>query len=461
MAENRLWGGRFQAEEDPLFAQFNDSLCFDRELLEEDVEGSLAYCRALERAGIFTQAERKKVERALRRILEEHLRDPDLVRSSGAEDVHTYVEQKLSGNVGGLALKLHTGRSRNDQVATDLRLYLRRKASGVESELNRLMASLAGAADRHMGVVVPGYTHLQRAQPVLFSHHLLAYGEMLLRDRERLRQCAVRLNECPLGSGALSGTVYAVDRTALAHDLGFSNPTRNSMDAVADRDFVLDFLFFASVLHVHLSRLAEDLSLFSSAEFGFVVMHDSFASGSSLMPQKKNPDAVELIRGKTGRVFGHLLSMLTVLKRLPLTYNKDLQEDKEGLFDCVRTVEICLRVMSRVIGSMEVRPERMTEAALDGHLNATELADYLVARGMPFREAHHLAGKMVVRALELGVRLEQMPLTTYQTFSMLIGEDVYDWLLLDRAIARRTEQGGTSPRTVRRALAGFRKRIER
>ena len=349
MPRKKLWGGRFTSEEDPFFAEFNDSLSFDRELLDADIEGSMAYARALERAGVFTRRQRLEVERGLRLTLQEARKDPQAIARSSSEDIHSYVEEALGRKVGSLALKLHTGRSRNDQVATDLRLYLRQKEKSIESQINQLLTAIANAAQKHFQVIVPGYTHLQRAQPVLFAHHLLAYGEMLLRDRQRLREASQRMNICPLGSGALSGTIYPIDRDALARDLNFSAASENSMDAVADRDFVLDFLFFASTLLMHLSRLAEDLILYNSAEFAFVQMDDSLASGSSLMPQKKNPDALELVRGKTGRVYGHLMSLLTVLKGLPMTYNKDLQEDKEALFDSVRTVEHCTLMVQKVL----------------------------------------------------------------------------------------------------------------
>jgi argininosuccinate lyase len=456
----KLWGGRFTSEEDPFFAEFNDSLPFDQELLEADIEGSLAYARALERARVLTQRERLSIEKGLRLILDEHRLAPQAVTRSQAEDVHSYVEEVLGKKVGSLALKLHTGRSRNDQVATDLRLYLRKKESAIETRIDDLLKTVANVAEKHIRVIEPGYTHLQRAQPVLFSHHLLAYGEMLLRDRQRLKEASRRLNVCPLGSGALSGTVYSIDRHALARDLKFSSASENSMDAVADRDFVLDFLCFASTLLMHLSRLSEDLILFSSSEFSFVQMDDSLSSGSSLMPQKKNPDALELVRGKTGRVYGHLISLLTVLKGLPMTYNKDLQEDKEPLFDSVRTVERCTVMVQKVLERMRVQPERMLEAAQKGYLNATELADYLVAKKMPFREAHHMVGKIVVRTSELGITLEEMPLREYQSFSPLFENDLYECLDLAKVLSRRRERGGTAPGTVRQSIRAFRKRIK-
>ena len=459
MARKKLWGGRFAAEEDPFFAEFNDSLSFDRELLDADIEGSTAYARALERAGIFTRRDRLTVEKGLRELLEESKRNPRAFARSQAEDVHSYVEEALGKKVGDLALKLHTGRSRNDQVATDLRLYLRQKESGIEKRLDALLETIASTADKHFRVIVPGYTHLQRAQPVLFAHLLLAYAEMLLRDRQRLREAALRLNICPLGSGALSGTVYRIDRDTLAKDLNFSSAAQNSMDAVADRDFVLDFLFFASALLMHLSRLSEDLILYNSAEFSFVQMDDSLASGSSLMPQKKNPDALELVRAKAGRVYGHLMSLLTVLKGLPMTYNKDLQEDKEALFDAVRTVERCALMMQKVLETMRIQPERMLQATKEGFLNATELADYLVEKKMPFRDAHHMVGKIVVRASELGITLEELPLREYQSFSPLFENDLYESLDLSKAVARRKERGGTAPESVRESIRLLRKRV--
>jgi argininosuccinate lyase len=460
LPRKKLWGGRFVSDEDPFFAEFNDSLSFDRELLEDDIEGSRAYARALERAGVFTRKERLSVEKGLQQVLEENRRDPSIIVRSQAEDVHSYVEQALVGKVGSLALKLHTGRSRNDQVATDERLYLKRKEAGIEAALDCLLKAIADLAEKYSDVIIPGYTHLQRAQPVLFSHHLLAYGEMLLRDRQRLRAAAASADVCPLGSGALSGTVYSIDRDALAGDLNFSAVSGNSMDAIADRDFILDFLYFASAFHMHLSRLAEDLILYNSAEFSFVQMDDSIASGSSLMPQKKNPDALELIRAKTGRAFGHLVSLLTVLKGLPMTYNKDLQEDKEGLFDSVRTVESCLQMALRVIEKIRINPERMRDAATRGYLNSTELADYLVAKKMPFREAHSLVGKIVMRASEQSLSLEELPLREIQSFSPLFESDVYQCLKLERVVSRRKEKGGTAPVAVQKALRLFRKRIQ-
>jgi argininosuccinate lyase len=460
VSRKKLWGGRFTADEDPFFVKFNDSLLFDKALLEADIEGSLAYARALERAGVYTRHDRLRVEKGLRSVLEDTRRRPDAIDRSRAEDVHTFVEEALALKVGTLARKLHTGRSRNDQVATDLRLYLRRKEFEIEASIDRLILAIAVLAEKHPSVVLPGYTHLQRAQPVLFAHYLLAYGEMLLRDRERVREIRERANVCPLGAGALSGTVYAVDRKALARDLGFASPSANSMDAVSDRDFVLDFLFFASTILMHLSRLSEDFTLYNSSEYSFVQMDDSVASGSSLMPQKKNPDALELVRGKTGRVYGHLFSLLTVLKGLPMTYNKDLQEDKEGLFDTIRTVEDCLEMVRRVLEKIRICPERMGASTAKGYLNATELADYLVARKVPFREAHGVAGKIVARASELGKTLEELPLREFQSFSPYFDDDLYQCLDIKNALSRRKELGGTAPKSVRKAIQSLRRRIQ-
>jgi argininosuccinate lyase len=459
LPRKKLWGGRFSSDEDPFFAQFNDSLSFDHRLLQADIEGSLAYARALERAGVFTRAERLKVEDGLRRVLEDNQKNPGTVTRSQAEDVHTYVEEALKEKVGALALMLHTGRSRNDQVATDLRLYIMQKENAIEKGINALLKTLAQLAEKYLLVVMPGYTHMQRAQPVLFSHYLLAYGEMLMRDRQRLRESMARASVCPLGSGALSGTVYAIDRDALARDLGFSAASQNSMDAVADRDFILDFMFFACTLLMHLSRMSEDFIFYNTSEFSFVQLDDSVASGSSLMPQKKNPDALELLRGKSGRVYGHLVALLTVLKGLPMTYNKDLQEDKEGLFDAVVTVENCIRMAKSVLEKITVNPACMREATARGFLNATELADYLVAKKMPFREAHGVAGKIVMRATELGVTLEELPLREYQAFSPLFAEDLFEHLSLEKTLSRRKEFGGTAPAAVRQSIRSFRNRI--
>jgi argininosuccinate lyase len=459
LAKKKMWGGRFASDEDPCFEEFNRSLRFDKALLEFDIQGNLAYAGALERAGVLTRGQRKKLEDGLSSILREHRKSPRRIAMSRAEDVHSYVEQELEVRVGELAGKIHTGRSRNDQVATDLRLYLRAGYRSVEHEINGLLRVLADTAQKFMTVILPGYTHLQRAQPILAAHFFLAYGEMLLRDRQRIWQAGTRLEICPLGSGALSGTVYDIGRDLLARELGFAAASENSLDAVSDRDFVLDFLYFAAVTMMHLSRLSEDLIIYSSAEFGFVQLDDRVTSGSSLMPQKKNPDALELIRGKCGRVFGHLLGFLTTLKGLPMSYNKDLQEDKEGLFDSVSTLTSSVIMMRRVLETIRIDTRRVEAALAGGYLDATELADYLVARNIPFRKAHYLVGRIVMRAIKLDLRLDQLPLEEYRSICPLFDEDLYARLNPKAAVTRRGERGGTAPAAVRKALARFRRKI--
>ena len=453
MPRKMLWGGRFAAEEDPFFAEFNDSLAFDRELLDADIEGSLAYARALERAGVFTRKERLTVEKGLRQLREENSRDPKAVGRSRAEDIHSYIEEALGKKAGNLALKLHTGRSRNDQVATDLRIYLSEKEKNIERQINALLETIAAAAQKHIRVIAPGYTHLQRAQPVLFAHHLLAYGEMLLRDRQRLREAALRINVCPLGSGALSGTVYPIDRSALAADLGFASASDNSMDAVADRDFVLDALYAAAVIMLHLSRLAEDLILFSTEEFQFISLPDELCTGSSLMPHKKNPDALELIRGKAGRTTGDLMGLFATVKGLPMTYNRDLQEDKEPLFHGVETAKDALAVAALAIRGFTVDRERMERAARESYMPAVEAAEYLAARGVPFREAHHIVGTMVRECETNGRFLWQITVDEFRVYSPAFEEDIVRLMDPNAILSARKTAGGASVEEVEKQIA--------
>ncbi|MBL8764535.1 MAG: argininosuccinate lyase [Phycisphaerae bacterium] len=459
-----LWGGRFNAASDPLFKQFNDSLPVDRRLVHADLEGSRAWARALGRAGVLTHEEVSRLVATLDDIENDVRSDPAPLAESREEDVHSWVESELVRRVGDLGKKLHTGRSRNDQVATDLRLWCREAIGARLSELDALQRALLDLADRETGTVFPGYTHLQRAQPVTLGHWALAYFEMLARDSERLRECRQRMNRCPLGSGALAGTAYDIDRESLARDLGFSSPTANSLDAVSDRDFVFDLIAAAALTGVHLSRLSEDLVVYSSQEFGLVELDESVSSGSSLMPQKKNPDSVELIRGKTGRLLGSLVAITVTLKGLPLAYNKDMQEDKEPLFDCLDTLSISVRIMVRVLATLRVN-HAACRAAVEGdgrggYLNATELADYLVGRGMPFRSAHEHVGTLVRQAMKDGKSLEQLTLDEFRGASALIGPDVYEWLRPASALARRSVAGGTSPARVREAVANARRRLE-
>ncbi len=454
-----LWGGRFEAGPDAAFRALNDSLRFDHRLLVADLEGSIAWARAIARAGVLSAAECERLVGALNTLLGEARSNPRLAADADDEDVHSYVERRLIEAVGDLGKKLHTGRSRNDQVATDLRLWTRDEIDGRVGELHECRRALIDFAEREKVTVVPGYTHLQRAQPILFAHWALAHQEMLERDSARLGDCRSRVNVLPLGSGALAGTTYAIDRAALARDLGFDAPSRNSLDATADRDFAAETLFCAAQTAVHLSRLGEDLVLFASQEFGFVEMHDSVASGSSLMPQKKNPDACELLRGKAGRVVGALVSILTTMKGLPLAYNKDLQEDKEPLFDAMDTLSLSLRVVPRVLDTLKVRRERCREAALGGYANATELADYFVAKGVPFRDAHEMTGRLVRAAIARGVPLESLAIDELRAVAERIGPDVYAALTLEAGLARREIAGGTGPSAVSAAIEAARTRL--
>jgi argininosuccinate lyase len=438
----KLWGGRFEGKIDPGFAEFNNSYRFDRRLFEADVTASIAYCQALENANVITAAEGNQIRDALGTILKSGADE----NHHSAEDVHSFVEARLIEMIGDVGRKLHTGRSRNDQVATDFRLWLRGSIDQLNETIRDTQSSLLDFAEANRDVVIPGYTHLQRAQPVLLAHWCLAYFEMLARDRERVSEMRRRVNVLPLGSAALAGTSFPIDREALATALGFEGVSRNSLDAVSDRDFCVEFLSACSLLMVHLSRLAEDIILYATSEFGFFELGDAIATGSSLMPQKKNPDSMELVRGKAGRVFGDLMALLTTLKGLPLAYNKDMQEDKEAVFDAFDTVSASLRVTATVLRNIRVNKERASAAAASGYMNATELADYLVRKGMPFREAHEVVGKIVMRAIAAGKELEQMDLSEF-------GEDVYEALSLERTLGAKSQIGGTAREAVEKELA--------
>ena len=406
-----LWGGRFTGEADAGFAEFNRSFGFDRRLFEADVRASLAHCEGLLQAGVLTKDEASGIKDGLQKILERAAADAEKYFAElPAEDVHSFVEARLVQLIGDTGRKLHTGRSRNDQVATDLRLWLRDAIDALETSVRGAQAALLKLAEAYPAAVLPGYTHLQRAQPVLWAHWCLAYFEMLARDRERLRQARGRVNVMPLGSAALAGTAYRIDRAAVARELGFEDISRNSLDAVSDRDFCVEFASNASLIMMHLSRLAEDIIIYTTAEFGFLELSDAVATGSSLMPQKKNPDSMELVRGKAGRVFGHTMALLAMLKGLPLAYNKDMQEDKEAVFDIFDTLKAALEVTATVLGNIRLREERTINAAARGFMNATELADYLARKGLPFREAHEAVGRIVLHAIERGVELQDLRL---------------------------------------------------
>ena len=449
MSESKkLWGGRFEGKIDPGFAEFNNSYRFDRRLFEADVTASIAYCQALEDAGVITAAEGDQIRDALQTILK-----GGAAEDHSAEDVHSFVESRLIELIGDVGRKLHTGRSRNDQVATDFRLWLRGSIDDLNETIRNAQTALLGFAEANRDVVIPGYTHLQRAQPVLLAHWCLAYFEMLARDRERLTEVRRRVNILPLGSAALAGTSFPINREVLATALGFEGVSRNSLDAVSDRDFCVEFLSACALIMVHVSRLAEDIILYATSEFGFFELGDAIATGSSLMPQKKNPDSMELVRGKAGRVFGDLMGLLTTLKGLPLAYNKDMQEDKEAVFDAFDTVSASVGVTATVLRNIGVNKERAAAAATSGYMNATELADYLVRKGMPFREAHEVVGKIVMRAIESGKELEQMDLSEF-------GEDVYEALSLERTLATKNQVGGTAREVVDKAVTADRADLE-
>ncbi|KQA18751.1 argininosuccinate lyase [Vibrio metoecus] len=455
-----LWGGRFTQAADSRFKSFNDSLRFDYRLAEQDIVGSIAWSKALVSVNVLSAQEQQQLEQALNHLLQSVQQDPEQILVSDAEDIHSWVEQKLIEQVGDLGKKLHTGRSRNDQVATDLKLWCRDQGVHLLLALKTLQQQLVAVAAEHQATVLPGYTHLQRAQPVTFAHWCLAYLEMFERDESRLTDALARLNTSPLGSGALAGTAYAIDREVLAADLGFTRATRNSLDAVSDRDHVMELMSVASISMLHLSRLAEDMIFYTTGEAGFIELADTVTSGSSLMPQKKNPDALELIRGKTGRVYGALAGMMMTVKALPLAYNKDMQEDKEGLFDALDTWFDCLQMAGLCFDGIKVNAARTLEAAKQGYSNATELADYLVAKGIPFREAHHIVGVAVVAAIGKGVALEELSLAELQQFSSLIEQDVYPILTIESCLEKRCALGGVSPTQVAYAVEQAQTRVK-
>jgi argininosuccinate lyase len=442
-----LWGGRFSTATDDLMRRFGDSIGFDWRLYDADIRGSIAYAAALVRAGLITAHERDQLVVGLRTVQDEFTAGTFEVQA-GDEDIHTAVERRLGELVGPVAGKLHTGRSRNDQVATDLRLYLLGEMRLLRENLADLRQAIVDKASAHLDVIMPGHTHLQQAQPVLFSHWLMSFFWRFDRDAERLDQIAQRVAELPLGAGALAGNPFPIDRRALAADLGFATVSQNSIDAVSDRDFVVEFLAWAALTQVHLSTLAEDLILWSSQEFEFVRVDEAYATGSSLMPQKLNPDSLELLRGKSGRVVGHLVGLLVTLKGLPSAYNKDLQEDKEGLFDVIVTLALSLPIAAGVIRTLHVNGARMTAALKDGLL-ATDLADYLVRRGVPFRQSHHLVGQAVRRAEERRVPLRELGLDEYRAIHLAFGADVYEVFDFECSVAARAAEGGTAPAAVR------------
>jgi len=443
----KLWGGRFDGATDALMKRFNDSITFDLRLWEADIRGSIAYAGALARAGVLSDHEAATLVAGLRAVQAEFAEGRFQVKPDD-EDIHTAVERRLKEIVGEVAGKLHTGRSRNDQVATDLRLFALDTIRAVQRAIRDLQSALLAQAQAHINTLMPGYTHLQRAQPVTFAHWCLSHFWPFARDVERLEDCATRTAVLPLGSGALAGNPFPLDREALARELGFAQVTQNSLDGVSDRDFVAELLFCCAMVGVHLSRLAEDLIAYSTAEFGFVTFDDAYATGSSLMPQKKNPDAMELARGKAGRLIGNLMSLLTALKGLPMSYNKDLQEDKEPLFDSLDTLMLALPVIAGAVHTLKVNVERMRRA-LDPAMLATDVAEYLVRKGVPFREAHHLSGRAVTMAESKGVSLSELTIGDWRSVSPHFDDDILAVFDFGQSVASRDVIGGTSPRAVR------------
>ena len=456
---SKLWGGRFSEATDSFVQRFTASVDFDQRMAQQDIEGSLAHAAMLHSVGVLTAEEHRSIEQGLAQVSEEIARG-DFNWSVELEDVHMNIEARLTELIGTAGKKLHTGRSRNDQVATDIRLYLRAAIDLIGSEMTRLQEGIIELAETQADTIMPGFTHLQTAQPVSFGHHLLAWNEMLERDYGRLQDTRERMNQCPLGAAALAGTSYPIDREHTAATLGFAKPTENSLDSVSDRDFAIEFCSFSALLLTHMSRISEELVLWTSAQFNFVELPDRFCTGSSIMPQKKNPDVPELVRGKVGRVNGHLVSLLTLMKSQPLAYNKDNQEDKEPLFDTIDTVLDCLRAFADMIPAIEPRKDNMREAALRGFSTATDLADYLVGLGIPFRDAHEVVGSAVAHGVQAGLDLAEMSLETLQGFCHQIGEDVFEVLTLEGSVAARNHHGGTAPQQVRLAAGRARSRLQ-
>ena len=452
------WGGRFTAATDVFVEEFTASIQFDKRLAHYDITGSIAHARMLARVGVLTDAEAVTIVEGLQGIGEEIDRD-DFGWSVALEDVHMNIEARLTDRIGPVGKKLHTGRSRNDQVATDVRLYLRDQLDGIDRDLDALIRVLLDIAEREADTIMPGFTHLQAAQPVTFGHHMMAWLEMLVRDRERFIDCRKRVNSLPLGAAALAGTTFPIDREYVAEQLGFDRIAGNSLDAVSDRDFVIEFNSAAALLMVHMSRMSEELVLWSSQQFDFVNLSDSYCTGSSIMPQKKNPDVPELVRGKSGRVIGNLLNLLTLMKGQPLAYNKDNQEDKEPLFDTVQTVRGSLFVYAGMLGEMTVNADKMIAATRLGFTTATDLADYLVRKGVPFRDAHEVVGKAVRLAIDNSVDLADLKLPALQALCAQIDETVYDVLTLEGSVAARDHLGGTAPVQVRAAVARHRQTL--
>ena len=456
----KMWAGRTAGNTDKIADDFNSSISFDCRMYKQDIEGSIAHAAMLGAKGIISAKDAQTLIEALGGIAAD-LASGALEFDPDCEDIHMFVEQVLTERIGDVGKKLHTARSRNDQVALDLRMYLREETGEIIGHIKSLISAICAQAEEHKASIMPGYTHLQRAQPITFGHHLMAYAMMLLRDLDRLKDASARMNISPIGCCALAGTTYDTDRYMEAQQLGFDGIALNSLDGVSDRDFCLELLSAYSILMMHLSRFSEEIILWSSWEFKFVELSDAYTTGSSIMPQKKNPDMAELIRGKTGRVYGDLMALLTTLKGLPLAYNKDMQEDKEGIFDAVDTVKMCLKVMAPMIATMSVSTDNMKKAAQKGFINATDLADYLVKKGLPFRSAYKLSGQLVAKCIAEGKVLEELSLEEYKSFSKLFGEDLYADIDLMACVEKRISEGGTSVKSVEKQLEYVKECLEK
>jgi len=456
----KLWGGRFTKETDAAVNAFNASLPFDRRLFEQDIRGSIAHVTMLAAQGILTHDEKLQIITGLNSILED-LRSGALTFDETSEDIHSFVEANLIARIGDAGKKLHTGRSRNDQVALDMRLYTRDQIEETDSLLKELLSTILHVMEENVETYMPGFTHLQKAQPVTLAHHLGAYYEMFSRDRSRLADCRSRMNYCPLGAGALAGTTYPLDRNLTASLLDFDGPTRNSMDSVADRDYLVEFISDLSLIMLHLSRFSEEFIIWNSNEYGFIELDDTFSTGSSIMPQKKNPDIAELVRGKTGRVYGALISLLTVMKGLPLAYNKDMQEDKEMAFDAMDTAKDCIHLFTGMLATTTFNKDVMERSATRGFTNATDAADYLVNKGVPFRDAHGIVGQLVLLCLDRGISLDELPLAEYQEISPVFDEDIYDAISLKTCVEKRVTLGAPGPEVMRQVIVEYKTELQK
>ena len=455
----QLWGGRFTKETDKLVYNFNASISFDQKFYEQDIRGSKAHVKMLAKQGILTEAERDQILEGLEGILED-VRAGKLAITSEYEDIHSFVEANLIDRIGDAGKKLHTGRSRNDQVALDMKLYVRDEIDAIDSEVKELLLALQKIMEEHVHTYMPGFTHLQKAQPVTLAHHIGAYFEMFRRDRSRLFDIRKRMNTCPLGAGALAGTTYPLDREYTAELLDFDEPTRNSMDSVSDRDYVIELLSALSTIMMHLSRFSEEIILWNSNEYRFVEIDDAYSTGSSIMPQKKNPDIAELVRGKTGRVYGALTSMLTTMKGIPLAYNKDMQEDKELTFDAIDTVKGCLALFTGMVSTMQFNKANMEASAKNGFTNATDAADYLVNHGVPFRDAHSIVGQLVLKCIEKGISLDELSLGEYKAISPVFEQDIYEAISMKTCVEKRVTLGAPGSEVMEKVISGNRKYLE-